>query len=382
MPKPTSNFTPTLNKDSRTPIYKQIERYFVEQIRTRQLLPHASVQGAVELAEQLGISHLTVRQSYRRLAEQGLIYSIRGKGTFVAAQKSQKMLAVAVSAEFFRSATSSGVYAAIAQTLHRLATEAGQPLKLLVCTTPYCQQVRGELDDHDLAQLDDIELTGLFASGMLLPKDVIARITRRGAHIVAVPNPVDGLEHYVNVDEQSMISLPVQYLRSRGIEHPGVIYLDLEDHPNRKRQLMSVLAEHGYDLDPSQVVGVSHTSVAAGQLAADHLLRTHPKIDGLICYDDLLAQGVCASCYRHRVNVPDDLLIVAHANKNITPPFLTPVARTSIDIGRMVRMAFEKMRCLINDEDCSHIPSTVEPTLIPEQTPAAYHGQEVELNLV
>lgn len=379
-----SSSMPTLDRDSRVPIYKQIERFFVEEIRSGRLLPQTAVCGAVELAERLGISHLTVRQSYKRLTEQGLIYSIRGKGTFIAeqkGQKGQKVLAVAVGAEFLRSSSSSGVYTAITQALHKMAIEGGWALKMLVCTTPYAQQVQGELDAHDLAQFEDTPMAGLFVCGMLLPAGVIKRLRRRGVQMVATPSDSEGVEHTVVVDQQRFLLLPAQYARSRGVDRPAVIYLDLEDHFDRKQRIIAAFAEHGYDLNPAHAVGVSVTSVTGGQIAAEHLLRTYPQMDGLICYDDLLSQGMCAACVKHHRSVPDDLLVIAHANKDVTPPFLVPTARMSVDVARMSRMAFEKMRCLIAGKECGHIPSTLEPALIPEQT-AAYLGEEIELNVV
>jgi LacI family transcriptional regulator len=314
--------------------------------------------------------------------EQGLLYSIRGKGTFVAERRARKVLGVAVSAEFIRSSRSSGVYAAVAQTLHRLATEHGYALKMIVCTTPYVRQVHGELDDMDRAALEEAHMYGLFVSGMALPDSIVEELAERGVRMVSLPSDdTRAIDNKVVVDRSSMLSLPVQYAHSRGVARPGVIYLDLEDRPDRKKRILSVFAEYGYDLNPAHVVGVSRASAFGGQLAADHLIRGYRNMDALICYDDLLAQGVCAACIKHGVNVPDDLLVIAHANKEITPPYLVPAARISVDVMRMARLAFDKLICLIERKDSSHIPSSVEPTLIPERAPV-YVGEEIALNLV
>lgn len=378
----TSISLPMLDRESGAPIYQQIERHFVDQIRSRRIPSHTPVLGAVDLAEQLGISHLTVRQSYKRLVEQGLLYSIRGKGTFVAERRSRKVLGVAVSAEFIRSSRNSGVYAAVAQTLHHLAGEHGYALKTIVCTTPYAKQVHGELDEMDRMALEEARLYGLFVSGMALPESMVGELADRGVRMVSVPSDDTlSIEHKVVVDRAGILSLPVQYAHTKGVERPAVIYLDLEDRPDRKKKILSVFAEYGYELNPAHVVGVSRAAAVGGQLAADHLIRGYRNMDALICYDDLLAQGVCAACVKHGVNVPDDLLVIAHTNKEITPPYLVPVARVSVDIMRMARLAFEKMICLIERKDDSHIPSAVEPTLIPERAPA-YMGEEIALNLV
>jgi len=73
--------------------------------------------------------------------------------------------------------------------------------------------------------------------------------------------------------------------------------------------------------------------------------------------------------------------VIAHANKEITPPYLVPAARVSVDVMRMARLAFEKMICLIEGKDISHLPAAIAPTLVPERA-ASYVGEEIALNVV
>jgi len=64
-PSGKSILPPLLDRESGIPIYRQIERHFSELIRNRRIEAHTPIPRAVELAERLGISHLTVRQSYK-----------------------------------------------------------------------------------------------------------------------------------------------------------------------------------------------------------------------------------------------------------------------------------------------------------------------------
>jgi DNA-binding LacI/PurR family transcriptional regulator len=373
----------TIDRQSRVPIYRQIENYFVRRIRSRELAPGAVIPRAVDLAENLGISHLTVRQCYKRLAEQRLVNPIRGKGTFVARDESsqQQTLGVAVPGEFFRSQGGSGVYTAIAERLHNLAREDGRMVKLLVCTTPYLQQVGGHLNEHDLRQLRDEAMAGLFVCGTHLPPTLRAEYKQRGVRAVGVPGVSEGVDAYVTADQDSAISTPIRYAQAQGRRRPGILYLDLEaDHRSRQQRLIEALGRQGFDPDPAQVVGVSHASMASGQFATEHLLRTRPQVDAIICYDDLLTHGVCAACIRAQLRVPEQVLLVSHVNRNITPPYLLPVARVSLDVDRMTEMAYEKMRCLLDGRPADSIADTVRPTLIPEHVPDT-GGVEMALTL-
>ncbi|HEX7008900.1 MAG TPA: GntR family transcriptional regulator, partial [Phycisphaeraceae bacterium] len=370
-----------IDSSSHLPIYLQLEQQLADQILSRSLRPHEMIPSAVDLAQQLKISHLTVRRAYRSLTGRGLIYSIRGKGTFVADAVKQDLIAVAVSGEFFRKPDSSGVYAAVADALHQLGHRDGRLVKLLVCTTPYAQQLRGEFNEHDQMQFREAGLRGLFVSGVRLPPPVLEELRSRGVHIVAVPDTFADIPEHVGVDKKSLLTLPLQYARSHNRQRLGVIYLDLKDQPGLKHKIMESAQSHGFEVDRSRIIGVSIASMAAGQLACEYLLRAHPDVDCIVCYDDHLAQGVCTACIKQRQNVPDDILLIAHANKDITPPFLLPVAKVSVNVGYAVQMAYEKMHCLLNGKPCDHIPSLISPNMVPEDAPAASSsGAEIALN--
>jgi GntR family transcriptional regulator len=67
--------------------YVQIEEELAERIRGGHLPPGARLPPERELAAQLGVSRMTVRQALGRLADRGLLVRERGRGTFVAAPK-------------------------------------------------------------------------------------------------------------------------------------------------------------------------------------------------------------------------------------------------------------------------------------------------------
>ena len=74
-----------LNHDSTTPLYKQIQQYFQDQIRCGGLATDTRLPASRDLATSLGVSRLTVSNAYDELEALGYIYSVRGSGTFVAA---------------------------------------------------------------------------------------------------------------------------------------------------------------------------------------------------------------------------------------------------------------------------------------------------------
>lgn len=72
-----------INKNSETPIYLQLKRYFQNAIDNGTLKPGCRVASETEVGEQLKISRITVRKAYGELVDEGYFVRKRGKGTYV-----------------------------------------------------------------------------------------------------------------------------------------------------------------------------------------------------------------------------------------------------------------------------------------------------------
>ena len=65
------------------PIYRQIMRQVTDALSGGRLKPGDKLTSQRELAEQLVVSPLTVKKAYDELEREGLITTLRGRGTFV-----------------------------------------------------------------------------------------------------------------------------------------------------------------------------------------------------------------------------------------------------------------------------------------------------------
>lgn len=94
-----------LSKDSREPIYHQIEKQLKALIAGGQLAAGTPLPSIRALSKDLEISVITIRRAYQDLETQGFIETVHGKGTFVkeiqSAMKEETMTA-SVQAEFER----------------------------------------------------------------------------------------------------------------------------------------------------------------------------------------------------------------------------------------------------------------------------------------
>lgn len=72
-----------MQKNSRTPLYLQIQEYYKSLISSKKLSEHEKIPTEREIMEMFNVSRITVANALAALAKEGWIYRIPGKGTFV-----------------------------------------------------------------------------------------------------------------------------------------------------------------------------------------------------------------------------------------------------------------------------------------------------------
>ncbi len=73
-----------VDRSSPIPLYYQIKEIIKDYIDEMELKPHDMLPPEENLAKMFGVSRMTVRQAMKELQIEGVIYRIKGKGTFVA----------------------------------------------------------------------------------------------------------------------------------------------------------------------------------------------------------------------------------------------------------------------------------------------------------
>ncbi|MGJ7910162.1 GntR family transcriptional regulator [Neobacillus sp. LXY-1] len=81
-----------IDKNSPIPLYYQLEEHIKELIEKGELKPGDSLPPEREYAELYKISRMTVRQAFTQLVNEGYLFRLQGKGTFVAERKIEQPL--------------------------------------------------------------------------------------------------------------------------------------------------------------------------------------------------------------------------------------------------------------------------------------------------
>jgi len=72
-----------LDRQSKAPLYQQIEAFLRESIQSGSLAPHTRLPAIRRMAEDLGVNRITVENAYAELEADGLVCSRVGSGTYV-----------------------------------------------------------------------------------------------------------------------------------------------------------------------------------------------------------------------------------------------------------------------------------------------------------
>ena len=74
-----------IDNSSKISIYDQIKNQIYELIAVKALKEHDKLPSVRMLAVQLGVNPNTIQKAYLRLENEGIIYSVSGKGCYIAA---------------------------------------------------------------------------------------------------------------------------------------------------------------------------------------------------------------------------------------------------------------------------------------------------------
>lgn len=73
----------TVDPDSATPVYVQVAEILRARIEAGELLPDRPVPSESQLQQELGVARGTARKGIALLRDQGLVVTVRGRGSFV-----------------------------------------------------------------------------------------------------------------------------------------------------------------------------------------------------------------------------------------------------------------------------------------------------------
>ena len=141
----------------------------------------------------------------------------------------------------------------------------------------------------------------------------------------------------VRVDYAEGTRLAVSHLQASQRGRIGFLSGPLHSSSRQTRlgAFSEALAASGTPLEPSHILACAPTS-EAGYESARALLTQHSELDGLLCYNDLVAIGALHACTDIGRRVPDTLAVVGYddiPSASLVTPSLTTVGIPKSDLG-------------------------------------------------
>lgn len=191
-----------------------------------------------------------------------------------------------------------------------------------------------EREMNVLRTFESRRVDGLILCSSRLSEEELLPLLGKHNEVVLVNRQVT-LENVsmVRVDHVQGTSLAISHLLAQGRRRLGFLAGPATSHSHHVRvaAVRQSLLEQGLPYDPARIFLCAPTT-EGGYLTAHDVLRQQPDLEGLLCYNDLVAIGVLQACSELGIAVPDRLAVIGH--DNIQAAHLVTPALTTISISK------------------------------------------------
>jgi LacI family transcriptional regulator len=200
---------------------------------------------------------------------------------------------------------------------------------LLLCNAVEDPDREAEL----LRTLEQRAVDGVVLCSSRLPEETLADLVKRHDAVVLINRSLVGCSN-VCVDDARGAVILVQHLLGSGRRHIGLLAGSQISHSSgeRARGYADAMLAAGKDPEPTLIMHCDSPDIDGGYRAALSLLNVRPDVDGMICYNDLVATGALRACAELGRRVPDDIA-VAGADDILLARLVTP-ALTTLRVDR------------------------------------------------
>jgi LacI family transcriptional regulator len=211
--------------------------------------------------------------------------------------------------------------------------------KILLCNT------EGDWDREAgmFLFLEDIQVDGLVVCAPRLPEERLVPLVEQFQNVVVVNGQGIGgreLAGAIETDDAGGMKQVVNHLISSGRCH--LTYLggpaDARVSSERYHGFVSAFQSAGYALNPEWYTTCHPVNLHGGYEAVKRLKNVLSEIDGLVCFNDLVAAGAIRACIDMGFRVPDDIAVTGCDDiqlATLVQPSLTTLQTPKQDIGAL-----------------------------------------------
>jgi GntR family transcriptional regulator, arabinose operon transcriptional repressor len=363
-------------RENSLPLHIQLLNDLRHKVMTGVLQPHERLPSEWELVTTLGISRATVQHAWQAAEQEGLIYRVAGKGTFVSEprSKSATQRAFGLVIPDFRSSTAANTLSGAERVLRQ------RNYSVRVASTEYAR----DEEDRVLQQMIDDEVDGCILWAVKGPgmERYLAKITGTFP-VVLIDRPLDGLKlpcvtsnNYTGGRQATGHLLNLGHQQIAFLARP---HLELWTVAERYRGYQDAMRAAGLEpLQPVLIGDEKELSSFNAYLSNDDqsleplvdCLRQPDRPTAIFAVNDWMAIRALRAARYAGLRVPDDLSLVGFDDLDIvdylTPP-LTTIAQNYELIGAE---AARRLLAMAEDEVTEDMLTLVPTRLILRQSTA------------
>ncbi|MBB6670882.1 GntR family transcriptional regulator [Cohnella nanjingensis] len=342
----------------RIPLYTQIRQYIRDQIERKAWLPGDRIPSENELAGRFNVSRITVKNALSKLNEEGLIFRVQGKGSFISPDPFGEPLIYAPDAAL--GGKNKGLVAYLmprlvnsftARMLDGVEAElAKHGYRLIFCKTKDSQEIEKEV----LQEVIQLGVKGIIifpVDGETYSEDIL-RLTLIDFPLVVIDRYLRGIEtncvYADNVEGARMATEHLISLNHTKIGFLSTVYPGTTSLEDRLVGYEKALAEHHIPVEhrlrlthfaPEPMNTVLDEGIAdeTAKKEMQLYLKENPDMSAVFAVNSAVGLTLIEAAVDMGIRVPEDLSVVFFDNYELAalsaiPP--TCVSQDELEIGK------------------------------------------------
>jgi GntR family transcriptional regulator of arabinose operon len=346
-------------------LYLQIADKAIGIIQSRRLQPHDPVPSEGELAKLFGVSRMTSKLALERLVEQGLVYRLPRRGTFLSGPRDGEPYngvlpseSKALPVEKKQSKQIALIVPHLSDYTSKIIAAAEIEVRKHDCDL--ILKISKDKDDEDrcLQRLVEGGIDGivLFPQGRKTCSDQVLRLKLQQFPIVIIDRifrevQIDCVYH----DHYKGSYQMTQYLIEKGHREIGYTSNSIDNITSREERYLGYIQALLNNAIPVKNQYIHFKSVACNPSRInesdpeqERFIQENPQMTALMCGDDHVAISTLYTALSMGIPVPEKLSIVGFSDIHLSA--LTPIPLTTVrqDTGQLAQSAFNLLMKRIN----------------------------------
>jgi len=300
---------------SKVPLYLQIRDYMKSQISSQAFRADDQIPTEAELMAQFGVSRVTVISAIKQLVEEGLVYRVSGKGTFVARSERTEGKRIGVLLTALLDAAAKAMLIAI----ERACRKEGFELILKMNLSP-------EEELRTIQDLVDKQTSGLiiYPIDNEIYSEEIIKLKTLSFPFVLVDKYLPGIPtNAVYSDNYTGGMMGTEYLIGKGHRNIGILSeakSKTSSADERFRGYLEAAQKHRLVINPDQwLIGIRDTYNSEEEI--ESLVRSwmerHEEITAIFSFNRNLSIFIAQVAKEMGRRVPEDLSILSFDNPGL-----------------------------------------------------------------